>query len=299
MATRRLILIAATALLAAAQTPKWLEPTKQEPAGTKYMTFESKAVGGRVSYLIYFPPSYATDAARRYPVIYWLHGGGGSQLTGAPFVELFDAAVRAGKAPEAIVVLVNGLAGSMYVNSVDGRQPVESMITGDLIPHIDRTHRTVATREGRLIEGFSMGGLGAAHLGFEYPELFGAVSNLSGAVLSQERFARMPGIVGPVFNGNWSHFQAHHPATVAARNAERIRGKTVIRFVVGDQDNGRGTLEANRELHALLERLKIAHDYTEVPGVKHSYQRLYEELGDAALPFFRKALIISPTAGPR
>ena len=32
------------------------------------------------------------------------------------------------------------------------------------------------------VEGFSMGGHGAAYLGFKYPELFGVVSVLSGAL---------------------------------------------------------------------------------------------------------------------
>ncbi|MFB3828293.1 MAG: alpha/beta hydrolase [Bryobacteraceae bacterium] len=267
----------------------WLEPTREEPSGTHYKTFRSAAAGADVSYLIYLPPGYGANPERRYPVLYWLHGGGGNQRTGGPFVALLDTAIRNGKAPEMIVVLVNGLPGSLFVNRPGGGQPVEDMIVRDLIPHIDATYRTVAARAGRAIEGFSMGGHGAAHLGFEYPELFCAVSNLAGAVLSAERFSRMENIWQGVFRGNREFFEAHHPFQLARRNAQRIRGRMLVRIVVGDADTGRGTLEANQNFHALLDGLKIEHEFTLVKGVKHSYQRLYEELGDGAFDFFRKA----------
>ena len=57
----------------------------------------------------------------------------------------------------------------------------------DLIPHIDATYRTIADRGSRWVEGFSMGGFGAAHLGFKYPEIFGAVSIMSGALFDDSQ----------------------------------------------------------------------------------------------------------------
>jgi acetyl esterase/lipase len=77
----------------------WADPDKSEPAGTKYRTFHSKTVKTDVSYLIYLPPGYETDRNRRYPVIYWLHGLGEDQRSGAPFVTLLDRAIRAGQTP--------------------------------------------------------------------------------------------------------------------------------------------------------------------------------------------------------
>ena len=54
------------------------------------------------------------------------------------------------------------------------------MIVKELTPHVDATYRTIARREDRAVEGFSMGGYGAAHLGFKYPEVFGIVGIMSG-----------------------------------------------------------------------------------------------------------------------
>ena len=83
---------------------------------------------------------------------------------------------EAGAAPACLVVFVNGLPSGMYVDWKDGSTPVESMIVKDLVPHIDATWRTIATREGRMLDGFSMGGYGAARLGFKHANLFRAVS---------------------------------------------------------------------------------------------------------------------------
>jgi len=58
----------------------------------------------------------------------------------------------------------------MYCDSRDGKYPLETVIVSDLIPHVDAACRTIAAREGRGLDGFSMGGFGAAHLGFKYPD---------------------------------------------------------------------------------------------------------------------------------
>ena len=56
---------------------------------------------------------------------------------------------------------------------------METIILKELVPHIDETYRTLASRQGRLIEGFSMGGYGAARLAFKHHEIFGAASILA------------------------------------------------------------------------------------------------------------------------
>src|SRR5215469_15404987 len=103
----------------------------------------------------------------------WCTGCTGSMATRPPArLSCSNPAEAAGKAPEMIVVLVNGMVDSFYNASPDGKWPVESVIIKELIPHIDKTYRTIASREGRAIEGYSMGGYGAAHLGFKYPAVF-------------------------------------------------------------------------------------------------------------------------------
>ncbi len=55
----------------------------------------------------------------------------------------------------------------------------------ELIPLIDRTYRTRADREGRVIAGFSMGGGGAVRLALKHPDLFSAAASWAAALGSR------------------------------------------------------------------------------------------------------------------
>ena len=56
-----------------------------------------------------------------------------------------------------IAVLVNGMRDSFYCDSKDGKWPIESVIIKELIPHVDKTYRTVARTgdagRGGLLDG--------------------------------------------------------------------------------------------------------------------------------------------------
>ena len=131
----------------------WLDPIREETKGTEYRTFFSRTINQPASYQICFPPGYAENPERRYPVIYWLHGLGGDQHRGTPFTEKLTAAIKAGSASAMIVVLVNGLRDRFYCDAADGTVPLESVIVRDLIAEVDQVHRTLARREARVIEG--------------------------------------------------------------------------------------------------------------------------------------------------
>jgi uncharacterized protein (DUF1684 family)/enterochelin esterase-like enzyme len=266
----------------------WVDPDRSEPAGTKYRTFLSKTIHAEVSYLIYLPPDYAAAPGKRYPVVYWLHELGGNQRSGAPFVAALDAAIQSGKAPAMIAVLVNGLRDSRYTDSFDGQRPVETVIIRDLIPHIDKTYRTIAVREARALEGYSMGGFGAAHLGFRYPDLFGAVSIMAGALLDDDSAASMhPELFEKNFGGSKAYFHAGSPWVLAEKNAGRMRGRTFVRMGIGDRDP---LLERNRDFDRLLTRLQIGHEFFTVPHPAHDTRLFYEKLAPDAFAFYEKAV---------
>lgn len=249
----------------------------------QYRTFTSKLAGGEVSYLIYLPPDYETNSSRRYPVVYFLHGYGGNPRAAAVFVTPLDAAIRKGTAPAMIVVGVNGLPASFYCDSMDGKWPVDSVVTKELIPHVDQTYRTMAGRETRAVEGFSMGGYGAAHLGFKHPDLFSMVGVMSGALTDSVEWGELKPPQGGrremMLKAPKAYFDATDLATVIRKNADAIRGKQVIRIAVGSDD----TLRPNNQgLHEFLTQLKIEHEYEVVPGVAHDSRKFYGILGDRA-----------------
>ncbi|MEI7658676.1 MAG: alpha/beta hydrolase-fold protein [Phycisphaerae bacterium] len=271
---------------------RWVTPAVQAK-GLSQQIFESKAAGGRVSYHIYRPAAYDREPQRRFPVVYWLHGSGGGLPGVAPLAKRMDDAIEAGAAPACLVVFVNGLPNGMYVDWKDGSTPVESMIVKDLVPHIDATWRTIATREGRMLDGFSMGGYGAARLGFKHAHLFRAVS-IMGAGPMQEDLLQAPRatakraeeVLRTVYGNDPAFFLAVSPRRMAEEHAATLRSGSLIRMVIGDRDN---TLDNNKAFHEHLERLKIPHSWRVVPGVGHDPDGVIDALGDDHWAFYREA----------
>lgn len=249
---------------------EWLDPNKTDANGATYKTFKSKVLGRDVSYMIYLPSGYE-DGKQRYPVIYWLHGYSGNPRVGAMvYLPHLQEAVKQKTLAPAIVVFVNGMASGFYLDNAGGDRPIESIIIKDLIPNVDQTYRTIDKREARIVQGYSMGGFGAGHLGFKYPDLFGTVIVDAGAVM----------------DFNWLPL-GEHPRVLARKNADRLRDKTQIRIACGADDS---LLSANKQLHELLDELKIPHQYEVVPGVAHNSDAYYKKLGANAFDFHQKAL---------
>ncbi|MGC4111447.1 MAG: alpha/beta hydrolase-fold protein [Nocardioides sp.] len=264
----------------------WAESERDLPAMLKYATFPSRLAGADVSYVVYLPPGYDADRDRRYPVVYWLHGRGGSANGASAFASRLDVAIKAGKAPAMIVVGVNGRRISSWVDAADGTSPVQSVIIQELIPHVDATYRTVATREGRAVEGFSMGGAGAPKLGLKFPELFGAVSAISGALHTVDQYASRGNALAQIYGGSRDYYLANDAWTLAEKNAAALRDRTFIRVAVGDRDNLQATVTA---FHEALTRFGLTHDFDVVPGAEHNPAQVYDGLGDKTWDFYRRA----------
>jgi S-formylglutathione hydrolase FrmB len=273
--------------------PAWVTREIKVP-GVSFHTFHSAAANARVSYHLFTPPASEREPDRRFPVVYWLHGSGGG-LPGIPRVAAgFAAAIEGGKVPPCHVVFVNGLPNGMYVDWKDGSAPLETIIVKELVPHIDATCRTIATREGRLLDGYSMGGYGAARLGFKYHDKFRAVSIMGGGPLQAELLDDAPRagrrrakeVLEQVYGGDQEYFRTVSPRVLAARHADAITRDSLIRIVCGDQDQ---TFANNRAFHAYLERLGIHHTWTVLPGVAHDPLGTLMALGDANWAFYRQA----------
>jgi poly(3-hydroxybutyrate) depolymerase len=275
----------------APKVPAWITAEVKAPR-VSFHTFDSAAAKAKVSYHLYTPAAYERDAEARFPVVYWLHGSGGGAAGIAQLAKFVDGAIEAGKTKPFLIVFVHGLPQGMYVDWKDSSTPIESMIVKDLVPHIDATLRTIAARDGRMLDGFSMGGYGAARLGFKFPEIFRAVSMLGAGPLDPD-FERTPranphsrdGLLERVY-GDRAYFRELSPWELAARNADAIKKDTQLRIAVGDRD---GTFALNKEFHEHLETLKIPHEWTPLEGVEHDPMKTLEALGDRHWAFYRKA----------
>lgn len=120
---------------------------------------------------IKLPPKYYSSK-KRYPVLYYLHGFGGTQDEISNFLGMADQQTLDNTA--FIIVGVNGknqLGGSFWVNSpVTGNW--EDFLVKDVVGYIDGKYRTIAKASSRGIAGFSMGGFSAINIALKHPETF-------------------------------------------------------------------------------------------------------------------------------
>ena len=138
--------------------------------------------------IVFLPPSYAASKARRYPVVYALHGYsiGAEQWTHEIHVpETIEGAFAQGAA-EMIVVLPDSKTlhnGSMYSSSATTGD-FENFIAHDVVSYIDAHYRTIPNRLARGLVGHSMGGYGASRIGMKHPDVFGSLYIMSPCCMS-------------------------------------------------------------------------------------------------------------------
>lgn len=289
-------LLAALASLRSSIPDQWVLEDVKVP-GVERVLFHSEAVGAQVSYFIFRPRAYASNEARKFPVLYWLHGsGGGTQ--GIPILaKMFSKAMEEDKVAPMLIVFPNGLPNGMWCDSKDGKQPVETVLINEVVPHVDANNRTLAKREGRIIEGFSMGGQGAARLLFRHADKFCAASMIGAGPL-QETFdvadtpRSNPRLAREIFQDVWGNDQAYYRAQSAWSLAEScgekiLASKPLIRQIVGGREV---VLENNRLFHERLQSLGIEHEYLVLPGVDHSVPQVVSAMGERFWEFYPRAL---------
>lgn len=152
------------------------------------------------SVIVYLPPSYDASPAKRYPVVYLLHGiTDTSEVWVRPWTnnvgswntipEVMDSGTAERAFGEMIIVMPDQLTkwgGSFYSNStVTGNW--EDFTAKELVAHIDGKYRTLARASSRGLVGHSMGGYGAIKIGMKHPDVFSVIYGLNPAVLGWGR----------------------------------------------------------------------------------------------------------------
>jgi enterochelin esterase-like enzyme len=265
---------------------EWVDPNKSLPEEVTYGLYNSESRGKNTngSYLIYLPPSYTIDSSTRFPTLYWLHGGNGTQREGIWAIQRYDKAIKDGVMPEFIIVSPQALPVGRYIDSFDGTQPIESVIIKNLIPHIDKTYRTITKREDRYIEGMSMGGYGALRFGFKYPDLFGAISAVAPSIL--RNLSEEHEEVGRSYNYDQNYFEEIGPWNLVKVKSEQfVKNSNRLRLLVGTNDIR--LLPTIRQYHELLNNLNISHEYDEVPNAAHTYSEIITGYGNKTFNFWK------------
>jgi S-formylglutathione hydrolase FrmB len=274
-----------------------IAPHAASPASSQVREFEhaaSRALGGDLVYALYLPPGY-DDGARRYPVLYLLHGAFGNHLEwlhSGYLQETLDAMIADGRVAPMIVVMPEA-GNSWYVDSksIGGPGDYETAIAADLVAEVDKTLRTKPDRWARGIGGLSMGGFGALRLAFHEPFRYGAAAAFSGAFWASVRpDTVLPARVDKVFAGAFgapfapARLIAANPLSMIDRLAE-AKDPPAVFLTVGDRDRFKLYLETFEVFRRMRERgLPVEMRMTDGD---HEWSTWAAELGDALLFFDR------------
>jgi endo-1,4-beta-xylanase len=238
----------------------WNNPD-QAPKGLVHGALLSAGMKVEIGHNVYLPPGYE-HGDTRYPVIYFLHGWGGDENSdAAAFSGWVAKLTKELSLPPAIVVFPNG-GRSWYRDYSVERGLIETHIVHELVPYIDRTYRTLADREHRVLVGFSMGGGGAVRLAVKYPGLFSAAGAWGGAFAYRDP--------NPI------------PADLTPEHFARVAGRVRLLMFVGTEDSQLLTYPA---LIKILTEAKFPFAYEVLAGVRHDPGAYYEHSGEKMLLF--------------
>jgi S-formylglutathione hydrolase FrmB len=233
----------------------------------------SKILARPVPYCIVLPPSFDTDKARTFPVLYSFHGLGDNEqfFVHSGAWNLLEDMRDKGELKDFLIATPDARA-TFYINAKDGKERYEDFLLQEFFPYVEKHYRVAAGRANRAISGISMGGYGALYLAFRHPQLFSSVSAhsaalieklptfLAGAQPNSPRARVLGGAFGnppdPVF------WQAHNPIVIAqTANLSHLQ----IYFDCGDQDDFR--FEAGAiALDKVLTSLQIPHEFHSYSG---------------------------------
>jgi len=231
------------------------------------------------SFRVLVPADY-DSGARRYPVLYMLHGvaGDSSEWQSIGLLEAADRMVQRGQIDPFLIVLPNGGA-NYWVNQATGARWAD-YVARDIVSQVDRDFRTVAAPSARAIGGLSMGGEGALRIAMENPKVFSIAGAHSPSL--RTAFDQLAPELLPIF-GDEQTWRAGSPLWMAL-NTDAAYDLT-ISIDVGEDDPWRQNAEL---LHQRLLSREISHRFEVLPG-EHAAEYWIGNV-DHYLAFYSSAL---------
>ena len=217
--------------------------------------YDSKLTGAERPCYVYLPPQYASEPARRFPVLYLMHGAGEDETgwaTQGMMRDIMDNLIAAGECEPMIIVCEHAVAtlagaepgGRFNLFNFDA---FERVMVEESVPTFDARFRTLTDRDHRAICGLSLGGFQSYTIGLDHPELFGWIGGFSGS-------GRGPG---------------------DRRDAEMypvsLNKDYHLLYISIGTDEPAGMYQGIYDLHKALESLGVNHVYYESPGTGHEW----------------------------
>ena len=242
------------------------------------LSFKSESLGRTMPYSIYLPPDYATSA-KRYPVLYMLHGMGGTHEEWAQY-GLFAAAdrmIRAHEIRPLIIVLPQGDQAYWVDHALPtDKEPWGRYMAKDVVASVDSQFRTLSESAHRAIGGVSMGAHGAMQLAMNFPNTFSVVGAHS---LVLRRYD-----TAPAYFGSLADWAKRDPMQLVFSTAQSVK-RLDLWIDIGKDDPWAKLAE---QFNGELASLKIDHEFHLWSG-DHSASYWQAHLADY-LRFYDSAL---------
>jgi S-formylglutathione hydrolase FrmB len=246
-------------LLLICVTSFWL---KANAATVDTALTHSAAMNKDIKAVVVIPADYS--AAKKYPVMYLLHGFSGNY---SDWIKKVPAISKLADTYHMLIVCPDGNFAGWYFDSPMNKEwRYETYLANELVNYIDKHYSTITNRKGRAITGLSMGGHGALFLAFKHQDIFGAAGSMSG-VVDIRQFADSYGIEQIL--GKYSvHPEVWEQHCVVSLIYLIKPNALALTFDCGYDDD---MYSGNQELHEKLIARRIPHDYTVRPG-GHSWE---------------------------
>jgi len=217
------------------------------PHGTMHWhDYVPKSLGVQRRLHVYTPPGYEREAAKKFPVLYLVHGfsdndAGWSVHGKANWI--LDNLIAAGKARPMIVVMPDGHALAPESRRQDyggaNNAAFEHELVDDVIPMIEATYRAQPDAGHRALAGLSMGGGHTLYTGLRHLDKFTALGTFSAGIPQRD-------------------------GADALLDAQAINHALKLLWMgCGKSD---GLMERNRKLHETLTEKGIQHTWVESEG---------------------------------
>ena len=243
--------------------------------------YDSKSLSMLRSVYVYTPPGYDKDTTTMYPVLYLLHGSGGTEgswvFDGVANV-ILDNLIADGRATPMIVVMPFGhpepgmRAGSTPTFARRDIPAFTADLLDDVLPLVERTYRAARDANRRAIAGLSMGGNQARQIGLNNLDKFRYVATFSGTV----------GVRSGVVT------EETIEETFAAALSEPNMTNALLRLFWSAVGTDETNLRANHKIfNSVLDRHGIKYEYTTIPG-GHTWHVWRRNLRDVLPLLFQK-----------
>lgn len=199
-------------------------------------SLHSEALQADRAYTVYLPAGFDADTARRYPVLYLLHGMGGTNTSwfhDQRAGEVADQLIASGEAVPMVIVSPNA-GGNIMQGHWNGyfNMPgwsYEDFFFTEFVPYIEKTYRCGGSGERRAIAGLSMGGGGSTSYAQRHPDMFSSVYAIS-ALMDIPDF---PAAQNP---------QATSPDDRMVLLTKAVKDQSCIKYVSGADDKTKNDL---------------------------------------------------------